>query len=187
MLVARLMVSRSACRLLARRQLSSAALSFSQQQRWRRASDAQKWWLGTSRSFSLFGYGSKPPAESAVAAAGDEKSSSLMDSQQTVDTSFADSASTVTTNGAPLLPDSSMISEALSSFDAQAAVGPLAQATELLESVGLGYTWPHGLVQYALTLGHQQLGLPWWGSILALVFVCRLALLPVQVCFECNQ
>ena len=50
-----------------------------------------------------------------------------------------------------------------------------------LASVGLGGFWPSGLVQTMLEMLFNYAHLPWWGCIVALTGLLRLALLPLNV------
>jgi len=50
-----------------------------------------------------------------------------------------------------------------------------------LASQGLGGSWPPGLVQHALQYLHVDMGLPWWGSIVAMTVVIRLCMLPIVI------
>ncbi|XP_051157923.1 mitochondrial inner membrane protein OXA1L-like [Leptopilina boulardi] len=58
----------------------------------------------------------------------------------------------------------------------------VAENVSELASAGLGNLWtPSGLVQNALELLHSTVGLPWWGSIIALTVVVRLVCFPLII------
>lgn len=60
-------------------------------------------------------------------------------------------------------------------------VGSAARELVDLSAMGLGGYWPSGLVQSALELLYNHAHLPWWGSIVTLTFLLRLAMLPLMV------
>lgn len=63
------------------------------------------------------------------------------------------------------------------------SVGELANHVGYLESIGLAQTWywPSDLVQHALEYVHVYTGLPWWGTIVTVTLMVRLALIPFYV------
>lgn len=63
---------------------------------------------------------------------------------------------------------------------AQAANTVSQQAVDFA-SVGLGGYWPSGWIQSAMELLHNHAHLPWWGCIVALTAILRLAYFPVAV------
>ncbi|OXB42475.1 hypothetical protein B1J92_I06534g [Nakaseomyces glabratus] len=62
-------------------------------------------------------------------------------------------------------------------------VGELSTHVGYLESIGLAQTWywPSDLVQHALEYVHAYSGLPWWGTIITVTLLVRLALVPLYV------
>ncbi len=50
-----------------------------------------------------------------------------------------------------------------------------------LSSLGLGGYWPSGLIQSAMELLYNNIHLPWWGCVVALTVMLRMATLPLNV------
>lgn len=61
------------------------------------------------------------------------------------------------------------------------AVSSSAREVVDLSSLGLGGLWPSGLVQSALEMMYNYVHLPWWGCVVALTVMLRLATLPINV------
>lgn len=74
------------------------------------------------------------------------------------------------------------ITDATGTTGADAAVtASSAEAVESFSSLGLGGYWPSGWIQSTLELLHNHVHLPWWGCIVLLTCLLRVAYFPLAV------